>query len=190
MKGAMVFSKIDLRSRYHQLWIKEEDIPKTAFKMRFGQYEFIVLPFGLTNAPGVFMRLMNGVFYEYLDKFVQVFIDDILIYSLTKEKHDEHLWLVQKFPRENKLYGKLSKFSLYQSNIHYLGDIISGEGITMESGSRESGGYYGMASTDKHTQSMQFYGFSRIISTICQIIFEDSKTDHGIVEEEQEVLVD
>jgi hypothetical protein len=88
MKGAMVFSKIDLRSRYHQLWIKEDDIPKTTFKMRFGHYKFIVLPFGLTNALGVFMSLMNGVFHEYLDKFIQVFIDDILIYSRMMEEHD------------------------------------------------------------------------------------------------------
>jgi hypothetical protein len=94
MKGAMVFSKIDLRSGYHQLRIKEDDVPKTTFKMRFGHYEFTVLPFGLTNAPGVFMSLMNGVFREYLDKFIQVFIDDILIYSRTTEEHDEHLRLV------------------------------------------------------------------------------------------------
>jgi hypothetical protein len=94
MKGVTVFSKIDLRSGYHQLRIKEDDIPKTAFKMRFGYYEFTVLPFVLTNAPGVFMSLMNGVFHEYLDKFVQVFIDDILIYSRMTEEHDEHLRLV------------------------------------------------------------------------------------------------
>jgi hypothetical protein len=94
MKGVMVFSKIDLRSGYHQLQIKEEDIPKTAFKMRFRHYEFTVLLFGLTNAPRVFMSLMNGVFREYLDKFVQVFIDDILIYSWMIEEHDEHLSLV------------------------------------------------------------------------------------------------
>jgi hypothetical protein len=94
MKGVTMFSKIDLRSGYHQLWIKEEDIPKTTFKMRFGHYKFIVLPFGLTNTPGVFMSLMNGVFCKYLDKFVQVCIGDILIYSRMTEEHDEHLCLV------------------------------------------------------------------------------------------------
>jgi hypothetical protein len=111
MKGVTVFSKIDLRSGYHHLWIKEDDIPKTAFKTRFGHYEFIVLPFGLTTAPGVFMSLMNGVFREYLDKFIQVFIDDILIYSRTTEEHDEHLRLVLQCLREHKLFGKLSKCS-------------------------------------------------------------------------------
>jgi hypothetical protein len=132
MKGATMFSKIDLRSGYHQLWIKEDDIPKTTFKTRFGHYEFIVLPFGLMNAPGVFMSLMNRVFREYLDKFIQVFIDDILIYSQTMEEHDEHLRLVLQCLRENKLYGKLSKCSFYQSKIHYLGHVISEEGITMD----------------------------------------------------------
>jgi hypothetical protein len=132
MKGATVFSKIDLRSGYHQLRIKEDDIPKTAFKTRLGHYEFTVLPFGLTNAPGVFMSLMNGVFREYLDKFVQVFIDDILIYSRTTEEHDEHLRLVLQCLREHKLYGKLSKCSFYQSRIHYLGHVISGEGIVID----------------------------------------------------------
>jgi hypothetical protein len=132
MKGATVFSKIDLRSGYHQLQIKEDDVPKTTFKMRFGHYEFTVLPFGLTNAPGVFMSLMNGVFHEYLDKFIQVFIDDILIYSRTTEEHDEHLRLVLQCLREHKLYGKLSKCSFYQSKIHYLGHVISGEGIVMD----------------------------------------------------------
>jgi hypothetical protein len=132
MKGATVFSKIDLRSGYHQLRIKEDDIPKTTFKTRFGHYKFTILLFGLTNAPGVFMSLMNGVFREYLDKFIQVFIDDILIYSRTTEEHDEHLCLVLKCLREHKLYGKLSKCSFYQSRIHYLGHVISTEGITVD----------------------------------------------------------
>jgi hypothetical protein len=100
--------------------------------MRFGHYEFIVLPFGLTNAPGVFMSLMNGVFHEYLDKFVQVFIDDILIYSQMMEEHDEHLRLVLQCLREHKLYGKLSKCSFYQLRIHYLGHVISDEGIDVD----------------------------------------------------------
>jgi hypothetical protein len=106
MKGVTVFSKIDLRLGYHQLRIKEDDVPKTTFKTRFGHYKFIVLPFGLTNTPGLFMSLMNGVFHDYLDKFVQVFIDDILIYSRMMEEHDENLRLVLQCLREHKLYGK------------------------------------------------------------------------------------
>jgi hypothetical protein len=94
LKGVTMFSKIDLRSGYHQLWLKEDDVPKNSFKMRFGHYKFTVLPFGLTNALGVFMSLMNGVFCKYLNKFFQVFIDDILIYSQTTEEHEEHLHLV------------------------------------------------------------------------------------------------
>jgi hypothetical protein len=117
MKGATLFSNIVLRSGYHQLRIKEDDVPKTTFKMRFGHYEFIVLPFGLTNAPGVFMSLMNGVFREYLEKFVQVFIDDILIYSWTTEEHEEHLRLVLQCLQEHKLYRKLSKCYLLEDSL-------------------------------------------------------------------------
>jgi hypothetical protein len=91
MKGAAVFSNIYLRSGYHQLRIKEGDIPKNAFRTWFGHYEFVVVPFGLTNAPTVFMSLMNGVFQKYLDRFVQVFLDDILIYSKNEREHEEHL---------------------------------------------------------------------------------------------------
>ena len=91
MKGAAVFSNIDLRSGYHQLRIKEGDIPKNAFRTRFGHYEFVDVPFKLTNAAAVFMSLMNGVFRKYLDQFVQVFLDEILIYSKNEREHEEHL---------------------------------------------------------------------------------------------------
>jgi hypothetical protein len=132
MKGVMVFSKINLRSGYHQLRINEDDVHKTSFKMRFGHYEFTILPFGLTNAPGVFMSLINEVFHKYLDNFIQVFIDDILIYSQKMEEHDEHMHLVLYCLREHKLYGNLSKCSIYQSRIHYLRHVISSECIIMD----------------------------------------------------------
>nr|AAS07330.1 putative polyprotein [Oryza sativa Japonica Group]ABF98050.1 retrotransposon protein, putative, Ty3-gypsy subclass [Oryza sativa Japonica Group] len=115
LKGATVFSKIDLRLGYHQLRIKEEDIPKTAFTTRYGLFECTVMSFGLTNAPAFFMNLMNKVFMEYLDKFVVVFIDDILIYSRTKEEHEEHLRLALEKLREHQLYAKFSKCEFWLS---------------------------------------------------------------------------
>jgi hypothetical protein len=108
-KGASVFSKIDLRSGYHQLKIQESNIPKTAFRTRYGLYEYIVMSFGLTNAPAYFMYLMNKVFMEYLDRFVVVFIDDIQIFSKTMEEHEEHLRLVLEKLRSNQMYAKFSK---------------------------------------------------------------------------------
>ena len=104
-----MFSKIDLCSGYHQLKIRNSDIQKTAFTTRYGLYEYTVISFGLTNAPAYFMYMMNKVLMEYLDKFVVVFIDDILVFSKTKEEHAEHLRLVLQKPREHKLYAKLSK---------------------------------------------------------------------------------
>jgi len=106
LRGACVFSKIDLRSSYHQLKIRATDIPKTAFTTRYGLYEYTVMSFGLTNAPAYFMYLMNKVFMEFLDKFVVVFIDDILVFSKTEEEHVEHLRLVLQKLREHKLYAK------------------------------------------------------------------------------------
>ena len=112
LQGMTVFSKIDLRSGYHQLRIREEDIPKMAFRSRYGHYEFLVMSFGLTNAPAAFMDLMNRVFKDYLDKFVIVFIDDILIYSRSEEEHERHLGLVLQRLREHRLYAKFKECGL------------------------------------------------------------------------------
>ncbi|GKB57484.1 putative reverse transcriptase domain-containing protein [Tanacetum coccineum] len=109
LQGSSVYSKIDLRSGYHQLRVRDEDIPKTAFRTRYRHYEFQVMPFGLTNAPDVFMDLMNRVCKPYLDKFVIVFIDDILIYSRNKEKHANHLRIILELLKKEKLYAKFSK---------------------------------------------------------------------------------
>ncbi|KAL0553911.1 hypothetical protein IC582_007815 [Cucumis melo] len=132
LQGATVFSKIDLRSGYHQLRIKDEDIPKTAFRSRYGHYEFIVMSFGLTNAPAVFMDLMNRVFREFLDTFVIVFIDDILIYSKTEAEHEEHLRMVLQTLRDNKLYAKFSKCEFWLKQVSFLGHVVSKAGVSVD----------------------------------------------------------
>jgi hypothetical protein len=109
MKGASILLKINLRSGYHQLKIRESDIPKTAFRTRYGLYEYTLMSFGLTNSPVYFMYLMNKVFVEYLDKFIVVFIDDIIIFSKTEEEHEKHLRMVLEKLRSNQLYAKFSK---------------------------------------------------------------------------------
>ena len=117
-----MFSKIDLRSGYHQLRIKGEDVPKTVFRTRYDHYEFLVVPFGLTNAPAAFMALMNGMFRPYLDKFVIVFIDDILVYSRSKQEHQQHLTTMLQTLRENQLYAKLSKCEFWLEQVRsFLG---------------------------------------------------------------------
>ena len=115
--GATVFSKIDLWSGYHEVWIKDEYIFKTAFRTRYGHYEFVVMPFRLTNAPAIFMCLMNNVMHKYLDKFVVVFIDDILIYSKYEEEHKEHLKIVLQELREHQLFVKFNKCDFFKDKI-------------------------------------------------------------------------
>ncbi|KAA0047044.1 hypothetical protein IC582_026000 [Cucumis melo] len=132
LQGATVFSKIDLRSGYHQLRIKDGDVPKTAFRSRYGHYEFIVMSFGLTNAPAVFMDLMNRVFREFLDTFVIVFIDDILIYSKTEAEHEEHLRMVLQTLRDNKLYAKFSKCEFWLKQVSFLGHVVSKAGVSVD----------------------------------------------------------
>ena len=120
LQGASLFSKIDLRSRYHKLKIRESDIPKKAFWTRYGHYEFLVMSFGLTNAPATFMELMNGLFRPYLDSFVIVFIDDILVYSKTEEDHVRHLRIGLQRLREEKLYAKFSKCEFWLTSLTFL----------------------------------------------------------------------
>jgi hypothetical protein len=127
-----VFSKIDLRSGYHQLKIRASDIPKTTFTTIYGLYEYIVMSFGLTNALAYFMYLMNKVFMEYLDKFVVVFIDDILIFSKNEEEHAEHLRLVLQKLREHKFYAKRSKCEFWLKEVSFLGHVVSNGGIAID----------------------------------------------------------
>ncbi|GJU29488.1 putative reverse transcriptase domain-containing protein [Tanacetum coccineum] len=132
LQGSSVYSKIDLRSGYHQLRVKDEDIPKTAFRTRYGHYEFQVMPFGLTNAPAVFMDLMNRVCKPYLDKFVIVFIDDILIYSRNKEEHANHLRIILELLKKEKLYAKFSKCDFWIHIVQFLGHLIDSQGLHVD----------------------------------------------------------
>ena len=132
LQGSQVYSKIDLRSGYHQLRVQESDVPKTAFRTCFGHYEFLVIPFGLNNAPTAFMDLMNQVFQPYLDKFVIVFIDDILVYSGIPEEHQEHLTIVLQTLRERQLYANLSKCQFWLDRVAFLGHVILAEGVSVD----------------------------------------------------------
>ncbi|WVZ97386.1 hypothetical protein U9M48_042928 [Paspalum notatum var. saurae] len=129
---ATVLSKIDLRSGYHQIKVREEDIPKTALSTQYGLYEYLVVSFGLTNAPAFFMYLMNSVFMNELDKFVVVFIDDILVYSKNEKDHEEHLRIVLSRLREHKLYAKFSKCAFWLKEVAFLGHILSTKGVAVD----------------------------------------------------------
>ncbi|KAH9722450.1 Endonuclease [Citrus sinensis] len=132
LRGASVFSKIDLRSGYHQLKIRSEDVSKTTFRTRYEHYGFLVMPFGLTNAPAAFMDLMNRIFQPYLDQFVIVFIDDILIYSKSKKEHELHLRIVLETLRKKKLYEKFKKCEFWLDRVMFLGHIVTKDGISAD----------------------------------------------------------
>ncbi|GJU37894.1 putative reverse transcriptase domain-containing protein [Tanacetum coccineum] len=138
LQGSSVYSKIDLRSGYHQLRVHEADIPKMAFRTRYGHYKFQVMPFGLTNALAVFMDLMNHVSKLYLDKFVIIFIDDILIYSKSKEEHEVHLKLILELLKKEELYAKFSKCEFWLPKVKFLGHMIDSKGIHVDPAKIES----------------------------------------------------
>nr|GEX75813.1 putative reverse transcriptase domain-containing protein [Tanacetum cinerariifolium] len=193
LQGSSIYSKIDLRSGYHQLRVRERDIPKTAFQTRYGHYEFQVMPFRLTNAPAVFMDLMNRVCKPYLDKFVIVFIDDILIYFKDEKEHKEHLKAILELLKEEKLYAKFSKCEFWIPNVQFLGHVIDSRGIHVDPAKIES--IKDWASFKTPTEIRQFLGlagyyrrfiegFLKIAKSMTKLIQKGIKFDWGEKEED------
>ncbi|GJV12772.1 reverse transcriptase domain-containing protein [Tanacetum coccineum] len=193
LQGSCYFSKIDLRSGYHQLRVHEDDIPKTAFRTRYGHFEFTVMPFGLTNAPAVFMDLMNRVCKLYLDKFVIVFIDDILIYSKTKEDHEVHLGLVLELLRKEKLYAKFSKCEFWLQEVHFLGHVVNQNGIHVDPSKIEAVKNWKTPTTPSEIRSFLglagYYrrfiaNFSKIAKPLTSLTQKNQKYVWGVEQEE------
>ncbi|GJU85393.1 putative reverse transcriptase domain-containing protein [Tanacetum coccineum] len=192
LQGSSIYSKIDLRSGYHQLRVREQDIPKTTFRTRYGHYEFQVMPFGLTNSPAVFMDLMNRVCKPYLDKFVIVFIDDILIYSKDKKEHEEHLKAILELLKKEKLYAKFSKCEFWIPKVQFLGHVIDSRGIHVDPSKIES--IKDWASPKTPTEIRQFLGlagyyrrfvegFLKIAKSMMKLTQKGIKFDWGEKEE-------
>ena len=184
LQGALVFSKIDLQSGYHQLKVKEDDIQKTAFRTRYGHYEFLVMPFGLTNAPAAFMDLMNRVFKDYLDQFVIVFIDDILIYSRSVEEHVEHLQIVLNILKKKQLYAKFKKCEFWLEKVAFLGHVVSKDGISVDPSKVEAVSKWPQPTTVSEIRSFLglagYYrrfveGFSKIASSLTNLTRKNVK---------------
>ena len=125
LRGARVCSKINLRIGYHKLRVRDTDIPKTAFRTRYGHFEFTVMPIGLTNAPATFMDIMHKIFQPYLDQLVVVFVDDILIYSQSEWEHEYHLRIILQLLRDHQLYAKFSKYEFWLNEVRFLGHVVS-----------------------------------------------------------------
>ncbi|GJR64781.1 putative reverse transcriptase domain-containing protein [Tanacetum coccineum] len=158
LQGSSVYSKIDLRSDYHQLRVREQDIPKTTFRTRYGHYEFQVMPFGLKNATVVFMDLMNRVSKPYLDKFVIVFIDDILIYSKNKKEHEEHIKAILELLKKEELYAKFLECEFWIPKVQFLSHVIDCQGIHVDPAKIKS--IKDWASPKTPTEIRQFLGLA------------------------------
>ncbi|GJZ41344.1 putative reverse transcriptase domain-containing protein, partial [Tanacetum coccineum] len=192
LQGSSIYSKIDLRSGYHQLRVREQDIPKTEFQTRYGYYEFQVMPFELTNAPAVFMDLINRVCKPYLDKFVIVFIDEILIYLKDEKEHKEHLKAILELLKKEQLYGKFSKCEFWIPKVQFLGHVIDSRGIHVDPAKIES--IKDWATPKTPTEIRQFLGlagyyrrfiegFSKIAKSMTKLTQKGIKFDWGEKEE-------
>ncbi|WVZ76988.1 hypothetical protein U9M48_024893, partial [Paspalum notatum var. saurae] len=186
--GATVFSKIDLRSGYHQIKVREEDIPKTAFSTRYGLYEYLVMSFGLTNAPAFLMYPMNSVFMNELDKFVVVFIDDILVYSKNEKEHEEHLRIVLSRLREHKLYTKFSKCAFWLKEVAFLGHILSAKGVAADPGKVED--VLNWKQPQAVTRDTEFSWFSGLLPPLHQRFLKNSKAYDSINPKKCKVCVE
>ncbi|GKB89085.1 reverse transcriptase domain-containing protein [Tanacetum coccineum] len=193
LQGARYFSKIDLRSGYHQFRVHEDDIPKTAFRTRYGHFEFTVMPFGLTNAPTVFMDLMNRVCKPYLDKFVIIFIDDILVYSKSKDEHEVHLRLVLELLKKEELYAKFSKCEFWLQEVQFLGHVVNQNGIHVDPSKIEAVKNWKAPTTPFEIRSFLglagYYrrfiaNFSKIAKPLTSLTQKNKKYEWGVEQEE------
>jgi hypothetical protein len=179
-----VFSKIDLHSGYHQIKIHAEDIPKVAFTMRYGLYEYLVMSFGLMKAPAHFIYLMNSIFMLEMDQYVVVFIDDILVYSKSMGEHEENLWLVLQQLREHQLYAKFSKREFWIKGVPFLGHVVSPEGFTVDPGKVKEVLEWNMPTTVSEVRCLLglvgYYrrfipNFSKIVKPITELLKNGNK---------------
>ncbi|KAK9133160.1 hypothetical protein Scep_012688 [Stephania cephalantha] len=184
LRGAQFFSKIDLRSGYHQLRIREDDRYITSFSTRYGHYQFTVIPFGLTNAPAMFMDLMHRVMRPYLDRFVIVFIDDILVYSNTREDHEQHLRETLQTLREHILYAKFSKCEFWLSEVKFLGHVVGAAGIAVDPAKIQAILDWPAPTSNRDSE---FSGVSRLLPKVREGFFEDRFTNDQVDPERREV---
>ncbi|GKF30081.1 putative reverse transcriptase domain-containing protein, partial [Tanacetum coccineum] len=193
LQGARYFSKIDLWLGYHQLQGHKDDISKTAFRTRYGHFEFTVMPFGLTNAPAVFIDLMNLVCKPYLDKFVIVFINDILVYSKSKDEHEVHLRLVLEFMKKEELYVKFSKCEFWLQEVQFLGHVVNQNGIHVDPSKIEAVKNWKAPTTPSEIRSflglVGYYqcliaNFSKIAKPLTLLTQKNKKYEWGVEQEE------